>query len=456
MEFKPHKYQKYAIDYIIEHPISALILDMGLGKTVITLTAIEKLIYDTFDTSKVLVVAPLRVAKYTWKDEIEKWNHLSHLTYSIAVGSEKERIDALRKRVNIHIINRENLEWLIDKSGMPFDYDLVVLDELSSFKNWQSKRCRAFFKVRPRVERVIGLTGTPASNGLMDLYAEFRCLDMGKRLGRFITHYRDAFFTPDKRNGQRIFSYKIKPGADENIYSRISDITLSMKAIDYLEMPELVSCTHIAVLSEDEKEKYNALKGDLILSLKGEEITAENAASLTLKLTQLSSGAVYTTSGEVMEFHDQKLKVLEDLVEAQNGKPLLVAYWFKHDKARIEKALKAIGIEAKTIKSAEEIKLWNEGRVQVGLIHPASSGHGLNLQSGGNHLVWFSLPWSLELYDQTNARLWRQGQNEKSVFLHHIVTKGTIDERILKVLKAKESVQKALLDAVKAELGESV
>lgn len=279
---------------------------------------------------------------------------------------------------------------------------------------------------------------------------------MGKRLGRFITHYRDEFFTPDKRNGQRIFSYKLKPGADEKIYSRISDITLSMKAIDYLEMPELVFCTHIAVLSEEEKGKYNALKDDLILSLKGEEITAENAAALTLKLTQLSSGAVYTTSGDMMEFHDQKLKVLEDLVEAQNGKPLLVAYWFKHDKTRIEKALKAIGVEAKTIKSAEEIKMWNDGRVQVGLIHPASSGHGLNLQHGGNHLVWFSLPWSLELYGQTNARLWRQGQNEKSVFLHHIVTKGTIDERILKVLKAKEGVQNALLDAVKAELGEAI
>ena len=452
MEFKPHDYQKYATEFIESHPIAAVILQMGLGKTVCTLTAIEHLMYDTFEVSKVLIVAPLRVAKVTWSDEIDKWDHLSHLTYSVAVGSEKERLSALKKKADLYMINRENLQWLIEKSGLPFDYDMVVLDELSSFKSWQSKRFRAFMKVRPKVQRVVGLTGTPSSNGLMDLFAEFKCLDMGERLGRFITQYRNAFFIPDRMNGQVVYSYKPRPFAEEEIYRRIGDITISMKALDHLKMPELIENRYPVYMDDGEKQQYESMKKDLILPyLENETITAANAAALSGKLCQMANGAVYSDEGSVVHIHDRKLDALEDIIEAAQG-PILLCYWFKHDLERITKKLDELKVEYARISSDGSIRMWNEGKFQVGLIHPASAGHGLNLQAGGNHIVWFGLTWSLELLEQSNARLWRQGQRAETVVVQYLVTAGTIDERILDAISKKEKDQNALIDAVKAEL----
>ena len=447
MNFSPHDYQAYAIDYIKTHPAAAVLLDMGLGKTVISLTAIADLLFDSFEAHRILVVAPLRVARDTWPAEIEKWEHLQHLTYSVVVGTPKERRAALMANSDITIINRENLQWLIEDSGFPFTYDMVCIDELSSFKNHKSKRFQALMKVRPKVKRIIGLTGTPSSNGLMDLWAEFKLLDMGQRLGRFITQYRNDYFLPDKRNGQIIYSYKPMPYAEDAIYRKISDMTISMKSTDHLKMPELVSSRYEVKLSEAEAQRYDDLKQELILQLPEGEVTAANAASLTGKLVQLANGAIYSDDGDTVEFHDRKLDALEDIIEAANGKPLLVAYWFKHDLQRIKQRF-----EVREIKSSKDIADWNKGDIPVAVIHPASAGHGLNLQAGGSTLIWFGLTWSLELYQQTNARLWRQGQTAGTVVIQHIITKGTIDERILKALSLKELTQNSLIDAVKANL----
>lgn len=448
MQYNPHNYQQYAINYIMTHPISAVLLDMGLGKTSITLTALDALLFDYFEVHKVLIIAPLRVARNTWSAEIEKWEHLQDLKYSIAVGTEAERLSALKKQADIYIVNRENIQWLVEKSGVPFDFDTLIVDELSSFKNWQSKRFRSLMKVRPKVKRIIGLTGTPSSNGLMDLWAEFRLLDMGERLGRFITHYRNNFFDPDKRNQQMVFSYKPKAGAEDAIYRLISDITISMKSTDYLKMPECVINEVFVTLSEKEQKDYNSLKQDLVISIKDEEIDATNAAALSNKLCQMANGAVYGEDKQAFTIHDKKLDALEDLIESANGKPVLVAYWFNHDLERIKKRFKV-----REIKTSKDIKDWNNGVIEVALIHPASAGHGLNLQEGGSTLIWFGLTWSLELYQQTNARLWRQGQNE-TVVIHHIIARGTIDEDIMRALKRKEKVQSDLIDAVKAKLKE--
>lgn len=452
MKYSPHNYQSYATKFILEHPVSAVFLDMGLGKSVITLTAIFDLCLDSFLIHKVLVIAPLRVARDTWPAEIQKWDHLRDLTYSVAVGSEEERKAALRQRVSVNIINRENIQWLVEQSGLPFDYDMVVVDELSSFKSYQAKRFRSLLSVRPSVKRIVGLTGTPSSNGLMDLWAEFRILDMGKRLGRFITHYRNAYFTPDKRNGQIVYSYKPLPGAEDAIYQKISDITISMKAVDYLDMPECVINEVRVRLSDDEREIYDSLKRDLVVSLKGEEIDAGNAAALSGKLCQMANGAVYGEDKQVFPLHDRKLDALEDLIEAANGKPVLVAYWFKHDLERIQARLRELHVPFSLLDSSESISRWNRGELPVALIHPASAGHGLNLQAGGATLVWFGLTWSLELYQQTNARLWRQGQLSDTVVIHHIITKDTIDERIMLALRLKDKTQAALIEAVKADL----
>lgn len=452
MKFKPHDYQTYAINYIESNSIAAVLLDMGLGKTSITLTAIANLLFDSFEVHKVLVVAPLRVARDTWPAELEKWDHLHGLIWSVAVGTEAERKAALRKQADIYIINRENVQWLVEDSGSSFDYDMVVVDELSSFKNHQSKRFRALMKVRPRVKRMIGLTGTPTGNGLMDLWAEFRLLDMGKRLGRFIGQYRNDYFAPDKRNGQVIFSYKPMPFAEEAIYRQISDITISMKSTDHLKMPELVSSEYTVRLSEPERERYNELKRDLVLQLPEGDITAANAAALSGKLCQMANGAVYSDTDEIISIHDRKLDALEDLIESANGKPVLVAYWFRHDLKRITERLHSIHIPFLRLDSSDSIKRWNNGELPVALIHPASAGHGLNLQSGGSTLIWFGLTWSLELYQQTVARLWRQGQTERIVVVQHIIAKDTTDERILKALSEKNSTQSALINAVKADL----
>ena len=418
----------------------------------ITLTAIERLMYQDFEISKVLVIAPLRVAKNTWPAEIRKWDHLEGLTWSVIIGTPQERMAALRKKADIYIINRENLQWLVEKSGMPFDYDMVVIDELSSFKSYQAKRFRSLLKVRPGIKRIVGLTGTPSSNGLMDLWAEFRILDMGKRLGRFITHYRNTFFRPDKRNGQVVFSYKPLPGTEEQIYDAISDITISMKAADHLQMPECVMNEVTVTLSEKERKAYDAMRSELVISLGDAEIDAGNAAALSNKLSQMANGAVYGEDKRVFQIHDRKLDMLEDLIEAANGKPVLVAYWFKHDLVRISERLHKRHIPFRLLDDSDSIRRWNSGELPVALIHPASAGHGLNLQAGGSTLVWFGLTWSLELYQQTNARLWRQGQTADTVVIHHIIAKDTIDERIMTALRKKERTQTALIDAVKANL----
>lgn len=452
MEYKPYDYQKYATDFIINHPVAAVILQMGLGKTVCTLDAIDQLMYDRFEVQKVLVIAPLRVAKVTWSDEIKKWNNFSHLRYSVVVGMEKERIKALKTDADIYIINRENIAWLVEKSHIPFEFDMVVIDELSSFKNWNSKRFKAFMKVRPRMRRVIGLTGTPSPNGMMDLFAQFKCLDMGQRLGRFITQYRNNYFVPDRMNGQIVYSYKLRPGAEEQIFDKISDITISMKALDHLQMPELIENRYPVYMSEKEKYMYESLKKDLILPYKDDEsIIAANAAALSGKLCQMANGAVYSESGDIVTIHDRKLDALEDMIEAAQG-PILVCYWFKHDVERIEKKLQELNVSFERITSETSIRKWNAGKLDVGLIHPASAGHGLNLQKGGNTIVWFGLTWSLELYLQTNARLWRQGQTNKTVVIQHIITAGTIDEDILEALMNKDASQNKLLNAVKANL----
>lgn len=445
MNFKPHNYQKYAVEYIKSHPVAAILLDMGLGKTVISLTAMADLLFDSFEVHKILVIGPLRVARDSWPMEVAKWEHLKHLTYAVAIGTPAERRAALERNADITIINRENVDWLVE-SGY-FDFDMVVIDELSSFKNHTVKRFKALMKVRPKVNRIVGLTGTPSSNGLMDLWSEFRQLDMGERLGKFITRYREAFFMPDKRNSQMVFSYKPRPDAEEEIYRRISDITISMKCTDHLNMPELISSQCEVVLSDDERKQYEKLKSELVLTLSAGEITVSNAASLTNKLSQLSNGAIYDDDRNIVEFHQRKLDALEDIIESANGNPILVAYWFKHDLERIRKRFKV-----REIKSSQDIIDWNAGKIPVAMIHPASAGHGLNLQSGGSTLVWFGLTWSLELYQQTNARLWRQGQTSGTVVIQHIITKGTIDERILTALNKKELTQNALIDAVKAEV----
>lgn len=446
MRYFPHDYQRYATDFIINNPISAVLLEMGLGKSVISLSAINELMLDYFDVSRTLVIAPLRVAISTWSEEIKKWEHLKYLTYSVVTGSEKERLDALRKPAHIYLINRENVDWLITKSGFEWTFDMVVIDELSSFKSYQAKRFKSLLKVRPKVKRIVGLTGTPSSNGLMDLWAEFRILDMGERLGRYVTHYRQNFFVPDKRNQQMIFSYKPKDGAEKMIYSLISDITISMKSKDFLKMPECVMNEVIVTLSDKEQKLYDSLKQDMVLSLEENEIDAINAAALSNKLLQMSNGAVYNDDKESLHIHDRKLDALEDLIEGANGKPVLVAYWFKHDLEKIK-----VRFDVREIKSAKDISDWNEGKIPVALIHPASAGHGLNLQAGGSTLIWFGLTWSLELYQQTNARLYRQGQ-DSTVVIYHILTKGTIDEDVMKALKAKEKIQDALIESVKARI----
>ena len=447
MRYVAHNYQNYAKDFILAHKVSALFLDCGLGKTITTLTAINELMYDSFEISKVLIIAPLRVAQSTWKEEIEKWDHLNLLRYSIAVGDEKERLKALKQNSDIYIINRENVDWLVTKSGIDFNFGMLVIDELSSFKSHTSKRFKSLLKIRPYFERVVGLTGTPSSNGLMDLWAEFRVLDLGERLGRYITHYRNEYFLPDKRNGAVIFSYKPQPNAEERIYRRLADMTISMKSTEYLKMPELILNDIEINLDEEDQIKYKKFKKEMVMTIQEKEIDAINAASLSNKLIQLANGSIYDEDKKFYEVHNKKLDKLEEIIESANGKPVLVAYWFKADKERIEKRFKV-----REIKTAGDIKQWNKGMIDLALIHPASAGHGLNLQSGGSTLVWFSLTWSLELYQQTNARLYRQGQKD-TVVIHHLITKNTIDEDVMKSLKRKDKTQEALMRAVKARIG---
>ena len=454
MKLTLHNYQVVAKDFIIGHPYAAVILDMGMGKTATTLSAVKELMFDRFEVTKVLVIAPLRVANTVWSDEIEQWAELRHLRYSKIVGTPKQRKVALQKDADVYIVNRENLPWLVEQCSPYFKWDMVVIDELSSFKSWQSKRFKAFMAMRPYMKRIVGLTGTPSSNGLMDLFAEFKVIDGGERLGRFIGEFRSRYFEEGRRNGNIVYEYIPMDYAECQIQDKISDITISMKALDYLDMPELISTKKLVRMTEKEKEKYSQFKKEYVLSeLDGLEVTAANAASLTNKLVQLSNGAVYSDDHTVVALHEQKLDALEDILESANGEPVLVAYWFKHDLARIIDRLEKLKVKSRVLKTEEDIREWNKGNVPVGLLHPAGAGHGLNLQKGGHHLVWFGLTWSLELYQQTNARLWRQGQESETVVIQHIVTEGTIDEEILKALENKDAQQQRLIAAVKAQVG---
>ena len=450
MEFKPHPYQQYAIEYIEEHPTAALFLECGLGKTAITLSALYSLMFDSFEVRRCLIVAPLRVARDTWPAEIEKWDHLKGLTFEVAVGDEKTRIaaikNAMRNNTRIVIINRENVPWLI--ANTPWIYDMVVLDELSSFKSSKALRFKALRKIRPRIERIVGLTGTPAPNGYMDLWAQFRILDQGERLGKFITHYREEYFNLDPF--KKFADYEIKPDSAKRINDKISDITVSMQAVEHLKMPELLKQQEIITMSESEYGRYQELKRKKVLQLGDEKVTAKNAASLCGKLSQLANGAIYDEDGNILEVHERKLDALEDLIEEANGKPTLVAYWFRHDYERIKKRIPGV----REIKTSEDIKDWNDKKIRVGLIHPASAGHGLNLQQGGSYMIWFGLTWSLELYEQTNARLWRQGQKSQTVVIKHIIAKGTVDEMIYEALINKHVTQSALMNAVRAQIEE--
>lgn len=445
MKYTPHSYQEYATKWIIEKEKSGLLMDMGLGKTVCTLTAIEDLMHDYFDVIKVLVIAPLRVAEDTWTVEAEKWDHIKHLKISKVLGSERERIAALKNKADLYIINRENVVWIVKYFGKDWPFDMVVLDELSSFKSPKSQRFKALRKVKPK--RVVGLTGTPAPNGLMDLWSEIYLLDQGERLGKTLTAYRDKYFTPDKRNQTVIFSYKPKEGAEDSIYKNLSDICVSMKAKDYLELPEKIENVIQVKLPKDVEDKYKKFERELLLPLKDSDIVANNAAVLTNKLLQFANGAIYDENNKAIEIHDRKLKALEEIIEAASGKPVLIFYSYKHDRDRIKEYFK----NAKELKSSEDIKKWNKGEMEILLVHPASAGHGLNLQAGGNIIIWFGLTWSLELYQQANARLYRQGQKQ-NVIIHHIIAKGTVDEDVMKAIENKNIRQEELLQAVKVRL----
>ncbi|MEG2936152.1 MAG: DEAD/DEAH box helicase [Clostridium sp.] len=444
MKYVPHEYQKYAEEFIINNPSCGLLLDMGLGKTVITLTSLWLLMFEYFEINKVLVIAPLRVAQDTWSRECKKWDHLQGIKISKVLGTEAERRKALLAKADIYVINRENIEWLCN--NYDFDFDMVVIDELSSFKSPTSKRFKALRKVRPKIKRMVGLTGTPAPNSLMDLWSEINLLDMGERLGRYVRSFRDMYFLPDRRCGQVIYSYRLKEGAEEKIHKKISDICVSMKACDYLNMPDKIQNIVEVEMSLKEKKLYNNLEKEMFIPFGNGNIDAVNAAALSNKLLQMANGAVYDEKKAVKEIHSRKLEALEDLIEGANGKPVLIFYSYRHDKERIAKRFKV-----QELLISEDIEKWNKGEIPIGVAHPASAGHGLNLQEGGSTIIWFGLTWSLELYQQANGRLWRQGQ-KSTVVIHHIVTKGTMDEHVMKSLREKRRGQDSLINAVKARL----
>ncbi|MGM0792413.1 MAG: SNF2-related protein [Bacillota bacterium] len=451
MIYKPYHYQTYATQWIIDKKKSALFLEMGMGKSVSTLTAILELLYDYFDVAKVLVIAPLRVASTTWEEEVEKWDHLKDLQISKVLGSEKQRVAALYKKADVYIINRENVTWLVDWFDSDWPFDMVVIDELSSFKSSKAQRFKSLKKVRPFIKRLVGLTGTPAPNGLIDLWPQIYLLDGGERLGKTVTGYREKYFLPDKRNQMIVYTWKLKDGAEDAIYEKLSDICVSMKAKDYLELPERIDNVIPVELPKKAKEQYDQLEKELILSIEEADVLAGSAAVLANKLLQVANGAVYDEDGEVKPIHDEKLKALDELMEAASGKPVLVFYGYQHDKDRLLHHLKKL--KPRLLQSDKDIKDWNQGKVHVLLAHPASAGHGLNLQTGGNIIIWFGLTWSLELYQQANARLWRQGQKQ-TVVIHHIIAKDTIDERVMKALEDKDVSQAALIEAVKARMNQ--
>ncbi|MFD2305148.1 SNF2-related protein [Enterococcus termitis] len=445
-----HKYQGYSKDWILDHPYCALLLDMGLGKTLSSLTAIVELLTAFEIIENVLVIAPLSVAEKTWTDEIEKWDHLQHLTTSKILGSEKQRKAALSKKADVYLVNRENVVWLVEHFGRRWPFKTVIIDELSSFKSSRSKRFKALRKVRPLMNQVIGLTGTPSPNSLMDLWAQIYLLDQGERLGKTITEYRNRYFVPAQKNGHIVYSWQLVPGAEEQIYSKISDICISMKAKDYLKLPPRTDNIVEIQLSEESKQKYKELERHYVLELAEADVVASNAATLSNKLLQLANGCIYDENEDAREIHQEKLEALERIIEDSQGQPVLVFYQYKHDLARILKRFK----QAKVLDvKAGDIQKWNEGKIPILLAHPQSAGHGLNLQRGGHIVVWFGLTWSLEYYQQANARLDRQGQKQP-VIVHHLVAKGTIDEQVMEALKNKEAGQESLMSAVKAKIRE--
>ena len=453
-----HPYQMFCVDFLECHPQCALFLDCGLGKTIITLTAIQHLMFDSFTVHRVLIIAPLRVARDTWISELDKWVHLSGLTMQRVIGNERERIRALGSPANVYVINRENTDWLINHyEGRRLPFDMLVLDELSSFKNFRSKRFRALRKVIGQFNRVVGLTGTPAPNSLEELWPQVYLLDKGARLGRTMRSYLDMYFTVP--NNWLPYKHVLKEGAEETIYKKLSDICVSMKATDHLRMPEKVENVVEVALSSKEKKLYQQMEHDMLLPYADGDILAVNAASLANKLLQLSNGACYDEYHNVKTIHDRKLDALEDLIEAANGKPVLIMYGFHHDLDRIQSRFGAYGPQnlngVRKLVSEQDMADWCAGNIPIAATQPASTGHGLNLQSGGSTIIWYSLTWSLELYDQANARLWRQGQKD-TVVIHHLVAKGTMDEKVMRALHDKSAGQEALLAAVKARIREVV
>lgn len=449
MHYEPHDYQKYASDKIIELPACGLLLEMGLGKTISTLTAIDELMYDRFEVSKVLVIAPKRVAEDTWMAEAEKWDHVRHLTFSKILGSVKQRVAALEEKADIYLINRENVVWLVEYLKKRWPFDMVVIDELSSFKSNNAKRFKALRTIRPLVKRFVGLTGTPAPNGLLDLWPQVYLLDGGQRLGKTFTGYKDRYFLPGKRNGYVVYNWTLKEGAEKAIHYKIADICVSMKAADYLQLPEKVVNDIYIRLSSDEMDRYQELEKQRLLELEGKEITALTAAAVYGKLLQLANGAAYDNEGNVVSFHNRKLDALEDILEAACGHPVLVFYNYRHDFERLKERFRTY--EPRTIQSSQDIKDWNDGKIQLLLAQPASMGHGLNIQAGGHIIVWFGLNPSLELYQQANARLYRQGQTE-AVIIHRLITAGSVDEDVIAKLEAKDQTQESLTDAIKARI----
>lgn len=452
MKYTPHVYQDHATKHIIENDFSGLFLEMGLGKTVSTLTAINELMFDRMEVNKVLVIAPKKVAEDTWTGESEKWDHLKHLRISLILGNEVKRKEAIKADADIYVINRENVAWLVGLYGTAFPFDMLVIDELSSFKSAKSIRFKALRQIRPRIKRVVGLTGTPAPNGLIDLWPQMYLLDQGERLGKTISGYRERYFSPGKRNGAIVYDYKIRPEAEESIFSKISDVCISMKAEDWLELPKRLDQNVEIHLSKKEMEQYEKFESEQILALANqEEITAINAAALTNKLLQYANGAVYLSDGSktYTEVQNAKIEALKEDLEAANGKPFLLFYNFKHDAERIKKHLKEF--KPKNLEGAADLKAWNNKEIPFLLAHPASAGHGLNMQHGGNLIGWFGLPWSLELYQQAVARLDRQGQTQ-SVINRRYITKGTMDEDVLRSLENKTGGQEALMQAVKARI----
>lgn len=451
MRFNPHPYQRYCLDRLIAEPALGLFLDMGLGKTVVTLTAVNELIYNRFQVRRVLIIAPKKVAEATWSKEAAKWDHLRRLRISRVLGSAAKRIRALAVPADLYVINRENVPWLVDKYRNNWPFDMVVIDESSSFKNAQAKRFKALRLVRPRIHRIVELTGTPAPNKLLDLWAQLYLLDCGKRLGKTLTGFRERYFLPDQRNAQQVFSYKPKEDAEDAIKSLIGDICVSMLAEDYLQLPDLVEADTPVVLDAAGKKAYDKMERDLLLEVDQETIDAGSAAVLSNKLLQLCNGAIYDAEHKPHEIHRCKIETFMELVEGLAGKPALVFYSFQHDRDRILQALGTTGLRVRVFKGPKDEDDWNSGQIDILLAHPASTAYGLNLQHGGNHVVWFGLTWSLELYQQANKRLHRQGQTEK-VIVHRLVVQDGADEDVVKALEGKACAQDALMEAIKARI----